>query len=69
MPTDKADPFPPQTADFRAEARRQATAVALSPQEPEDQAFIDAVSDRTETVAAATEAAAPVRRRGGSSGG
>ena len=38
-----------RTADFRAEAHRQATAVALSPQEPEDQAFIDAVSDRTET--------------------
>ncbi len=38
-----------RTAEFRAEARRQATAVALSPQEPEDQAFIDAVSDRTET--------------------
>ncbi len=38
-----------RTADFRAEAHRQATAVALSPQEPEDQAFIDAVSDRTAT--------------------
>ena len=38
-----------RTADFRAEAHRQATAVALSPREPEDQAFIDAVSDRTAT--------------------
>ena len=38
-----------RTADFRAEARRQATEAALSDQEAEDQAFIDAVSDRTET--------------------
>ena len=37
-----------RTADFRAEAHRQATAVALSAPEPEDQGFIDAVSDRTE---------------------
>ena len=38
-----------RTAAFRTEARRQASATALSAQEPEDQAFIDAVSDRTET--------------------
>jgi hypothetical protein len=31
---------------FRAEARRQALAVARSEQEGADQAFIDAVSDR-----------------------
>lgn len=30
---------------FRAEARRQAEAVARSPHEPGDQAFIDAVSE------------------------
>ena len=33
---------------FRKEARRQALAVASSPHEAADQAFIDAVSDRTE---------------------
>lgn len=30
---------------FAAEAHRQSAAVAASPHEPEDQAFIDAVSD------------------------
>jgi hypothetical protein len=30
---------------FAAEARRQSTLVAESPQEEEDQAFIDAISD------------------------
>ena len=38
-----------RTADFRTEAHRQSSTAALSAQEPEDQAFIDAVSDRTET--------------------
>ena len=38
-----------RTANFRTEAHRQSRAAALSAQEPEDQAFIDAVSDRTET--------------------
>ena len=33
---------------FRKEARRQSLAVASSPHEADDQAFIDAVSDRTE---------------------
>jgi hypothetical protein len=30
---------------FKAEARRQSSAVAMSPQAAEDQGFIDAVSD------------------------
>ncbi len=34
-----------RTDAFRAEARRQSEAVARSPSEREDQAFIDAVSD------------------------
>jgi hypothetical protein len=34
---------------FRAEAHRQSLAVAMSAQEEEDQAFIDAVSDWSET--------------------
>jgi hypothetical protein len=34
-----------RTDAFRAEARRQSEAVAMSPSEREDQAFIDAVSD------------------------
>ncbi|MDX3929435.1 MAG: antitoxin MazE family protein [Shinella sp.] len=33
---------------FKAEARRQSLAVAASPQAEDDQAFIDAVSDRDE---------------------
>lgn len=33
-----------RSATFRAEARRQSTAVAASPHAAEDQAFIDAVS-------------------------
>jgi hypothetical protein len=33
-------------ATFRAEAHRQSLAVALSSSEPEDQAFIDDISDR-----------------------
>jgi len=33
---------------FQAEARRQSLVIASSPQEAEDQAFIDAVSDRME---------------------
>ncbi|MCY4637089.1 MAG: antitoxin MazE family protein [Acidobacteria bacterium] len=35
-----------RTAAFRAEAHRQSRAVARSAQEHEDQAFIDAMSDR-----------------------
>ncbi len=35
-----------RTADFRAEAHRQSRAVARSAREREDQAFVDAVSDR-----------------------
>ena len=35
-----------RTADFRAEAHRQSHAVAHSAREREDQAFIDATSDR-----------------------
>jgi len=35
-----------RTADFRAEAHRQSRAVARSASEREDQAFIDAISDR-----------------------
>lgn len=35
-----------RTAAFRAEAHRQSLAVASSPGEAADQAFIDAVSDR-----------------------
>ena len=35
-----------RTADFRFEAYRQSQAVAMSPHEREDQAFIDAISDR-----------------------
>ena len=33
---------------FAAEARRQSAAVAASAQEPDDQAFIDAISDRAD---------------------
>ena len=36
-----------RTAGFRAEAHRQSRAVALSPHERDDQAFIDAISDRS----------------------
>ena len=36
-----------RTADFRSEAHRQSQAVATSPHEREDQAFIDAISDRS----------------------
>ncbi len=35
-----------RTADFRTEAHRQSCAVAHSAREREDQAFIDATSDR-----------------------
>ena len=35
-----------RTADFRTEAHRQSRVVAQSASEPEDQAFIDAISDR-----------------------
>ena len=35
-----------QAPAFRTEARRQAEAVSASGQEGEDQAFIDAISDR-----------------------
>jgi hypothetical protein len=38
-----------RTAKFRREAHRQSLAVAHSPMEREDQAFIDAVSDFGET--------------------
>ena len=34
-----------RSATFRAEARRQCLAIAQSPHEAEDQAFVDAVSD------------------------
>lgn len=34
-----------RAASFRSEAHRQSQIVAASAQEPEDQAFIDAVSD------------------------
>lgn len=34
-----------RSPEFRAEAHRQSTAVARSPFEAEDQAFIDAISD------------------------
>jgi len=37
-----------RTAKFRLEAHRQSLAVARSPTEHEDQAFIDAVSDLSE---------------------
>ena len=33
-------------ATFRAEAHRQSLAVALSPSEPDDQSFIEDISDR-----------------------
>jgi antidote-toxin recognition MazE-like antitoxin len=33
-----------RSPDFAAEAHRQSAAVAASPHEPEDQAFIDAIS-------------------------
>jgi Protein of unknown function (DUF3018) len=33
---------------FAAEAHRQSAAVAASPHEPEDQAFIDAISDEAD---------------------
>ena len=36
-----------RTAAFHSEARRQSQAVARSPREREDQAFIDAISDRS----------------------
>jgi hypothetical protein len=35
---------------FRAEAHRQSLAVAMSPGESEDQAFIDAISDWPESI-------------------
>jgi hypothetical protein len=35
-----------RAASFRSEAHRQSLAVAVSPRAREDQAFIDAVSDR-----------------------
>ena len=38
-----------RTADFRTEAHRQSSVVALDSREHEDQAFIDAVSDRADT--------------------
>ena len=38
-----------RTDAFRAEVRRQSEAVAMSPSESEDQAFIDAVSDLSGT--------------------
>jgi hypothetical protein len=34
-----------RSPDFAAEAHRQSAAVAASPHEPEDQAFIEAISD------------------------
>jgi len=34
-----------RSPDFAAEAHRQSTAVAASPHEADDQAFIDAISD------------------------
>jgi hypothetical protein len=34
--------------DFAAEAHRQSAAVAASPHEPDDQAFINAISDGSE---------------------
>ena len=39
-------PMPePGTPEFAAEARRQSLLVASSPQEEEDQAFVDSISD------------------------
>ena len=39
-------PLPePGTPDFAAEARRQSLRVARSPQEEEDQAFVDSISE------------------------
>ena len=39
-------PMPePGTPEFAAEARRQSLIVARSPQEKEDQAFVDSISD------------------------
>ena len=35
----------PGTPEFAAEARRQSLIVARSPQEKEDQAFVDSISD------------------------
>lgn len=35
----------PKSAEFAVEARRQSLAVANSPDEADDQAFIDAISD------------------------
>lgn len=37
-----------RTAEFRAEALRQSRAVAQSPHEAEDQAFVDAISEWTD---------------------
>lgn len=37
------------SADFAAEARRQSLAVATSPHDREDQDFIDAISEASET--------------------
>jgi len=37
-----------RSPSFAAEAHRQSTAVAASPQEADDQAFIDAISDRAD---------------------
>ena len=34
-----------RSPEFKAEARRQSLAIARSPREPEDQAFVDAVSE------------------------
>jgi len=39
-----------RAATFQAEAHRQSLAVAMSPGESEDQAFIDAVSDWPESI-------------------
>ncbi|WGD56746.1 DUF3018 family protein [Bradyrhizobium sp. CB1650] len=37
-------------ASFRAEAHRQSLAVAMSPREPDDQAFVAAISDWPESI-------------------
>ena len=37
-----------RSPSFAAEAHRQSAAVAASPQEPDDQAFIDAISEQIE---------------------
>ena len=43
-PSDPAMPEP-GTPEFAAEARRQSLRVARSPQEEEDQAFVDSISE------------------------